>query len=106
MTEHEVLSLIDSKLRTGFEVERIILFGSRARGNARPDSDFDVLVIADSSTPFVRRQAEARQLLGHRKFPLDLLVYTPEEVRAAEAITGSAVYWALREGRVFRAAEA
>ena len=37
--------------------EKIVLFGSRARGNPRPDSDLDVLVIADSREPRYRRSA-------------------------------------------------
>ena len=34
-----------------FKPLRVILFGSRARGDARPDSDIDLLVVVDDDTP-------------------------------------------------------
>jgi predicted nucleotidyltransferase len=37
--------------------KKILLFGSRARGDARPESDIDLLVIADSTEPRYRRSA-------------------------------------------------
>lgn len=39
----------------GSHVHRIVLFGSQARGDAREDSDFDLLVVVDETTPEVRR---------------------------------------------------
>jgi predicted nucleotidyltransferase len=103
MNELDVLRLIRDRLSTVFEIDRLILFGSRATGKARSDSDYDVLVIAKTRIPFVKRQTKARLALGPRDFALDLLVYTPAEARRASALTGSAVYWALREGREFDA---
>jgi predicted nucleotidyltransferase len=40
--------------RLGSRVRRIVLFGSRARGDARSDSDYDVLVVVDRRSPEVR----------------------------------------------------
>lgn len=60
---------------------QIVLFGSHARGEARPDSDVDLLVVHDTdrTNRDVRRQLE--QLFLDRRFGLDLIVRTPEEVR-------------------------
>ncbi len=48
-----------------FNPRRVILFGSRARGDARPDSDIDLLVVVDDDTPpekvTLRAGFEARQ---------------------------------------------
>ena len=99
MNDIDVLKFIRDRLGNIFKIDRLILFGSRASGTAGSDSDYDVLVIARSRVPFVRRQTRARLALGPRDFALDLLVYTPAEARRAAALTGSAVYWALREGK-------
>jgi predicted nucleotidyltransferase len=45
------------RVRVGPRVRRIVLFGSRARGDARDDSDYDVLVVVD------RRSSEVRKTL-------------------------------------------
>ncbi len=59
---------------------RVILFGSRARGAETPRSDLDLLVIQDSGkrNREVRRQIE--YLLWGRRFGIDLIVRTPQEV--------------------------
>lgn len=92
------------RMREAFVVHRILLFGSRARGEAREGSDLDVLVIADSNVPFVQRQAIAYQAMTGRKFSLDLVVCTPEEFESARGVIGSAAYWADKEGRLVYAA--
>lgn len=50
MTEWErnILGELKSRLAATLPLERLILFGSRARGDARDDSDFDVLVVVDA----------------------------------------------------------
>jgi uncharacterized protein len=58
--------------------EKIILFGSRARGDARLASDFDVLVIMESSEPSYRRDAPLYAALADLPVEVDVLVYTPE----------------------------
>ncbi len=103
MSEQEVLQFIHTQLSKTFVVERMILFGSRGRGTAGPDSDYDVLVIANSEIPFGRRQGEARIALGRKHFPLDLFVYTPAEAAFEGAIPGSTVFFAEKEGKIFNA---
>jgi uncharacterized protein len=100
MSEKDVVELVCRRMRAVFDVRKILLFGSRATGSARPDSDYDVLVIADTDVPFIERQGKALLALGPRDFAIDLLVYTPSEAERAAAIPGSALYWAEREGQV------
>ncbi len=95
------MELVRTKLKKLFRIQKLILFGSHAKGTATDSSDYDVLVVADSDVPFVQRQGEALLALGRRPFPIDLLVYTPKELERAASIPGSAVYWALREGREY-----
>lgn len=61
------------------EAERVILFGSLARGEEGADSDLDLVVVKRTSLPFWRRVAEIRNLLKPR-VAADVLVYTPEEI--------------------------
>ena len=63
-----------------FSAERVILFGSYARGTVTEDSDFDLLVIGPFEGRSVDRSVEIRMELRPR-FPMDLLVRTPEKVR-------------------------
>lgn len=60
--------------------EKIILFGSWAWGNPGPDSDVDLLVIKHSLKSRLQRERELGAMLFPRKIPLDLLVYTPDEL--------------------------
>jgi predicted nucleotidyltransferase len=57
--------------------EKIILFGSRARGDARPNSDFDLLVIKESNEPGYQRDAPLYHALAGLNVEVDVLVYTP-----------------------------
>ena len=86
------------------EPEQVILFGSRARGDARPDSDVDLVVIeADPFGPSRDRHAEAvrlwRALAGFR-VPKDILVYSQSEVDYWCDSLNHVLARALREGKV------
>lgn len=79
---------------------RVILFGSRARGEADDGSDFDVLVIEpeveDTAREAVRLRRQLRDLLA----PIDVVVVDRELARRRAAVRGTMVERALREGRV------
>ena len=82
----------------GYHPQRIILFGSVARGEADADSDLDVLVIKDTTDPFVRR-LEAMAELCPLGVHADILVYTPHELRQMVDDGNPFILQALREGR-------
>jgi predicted nucleotidyltransferase len=84
----------------GFDPEKIILFGSHARGTGGPDSDADLLVVmpVEGSKREVAIKIEIK--LAGIGMPKDVIVATPEEVERYRDITGTLVYPALREGRV------
>lgn len=60
-----------------FKPQKIILFGSYARGNPRPESDVDLLVVMDTKLKDVRQAIEICQQIEYR-FGLDLIVHTPK----------------------------
>jgi predicted nucleotidyltransferase len=82
-----------------FHPERIILFGSYARGEATPDSDVDMLVIM----PFRGkgfRQATKIRLRVDATFPMDLLCRRPAEVRKRLAMGDNFMREILDQGRL------
>ncbi|MEA1052832.1 nucleotidyltransferase domain-containing protein [Lamprobacter modestohalophilus] len=84
--------------------EAIILFGSRARGDARPDSDIDLLVI--EREPFgpgrsrIKEAARLYRALGDVPASKDLLVYSRDEVADRRSTPSHVVGRACREGRL------
>ncbi len=79
--------------------ERIILFGSAARGEAKPDSDLDLLVVADVEH---RRETERRiyRSIFGVGVPVDVVVVTTEDVERYKDSPALAIRPALREGKV------
>ncbi len=86
-----------------FDPDQISLFGSRARGTARPDSDVDLLVVLPFKGTKRAKQVEMRIALHDIRVPKDILVATPEEVARHRNIVGTLIYPALREGKVLYA---
>jgi uncharacterized protein len=84
--------------------DRVILFGSAARGEVGPDSDVDLLVVEKESAFEGRsRWAESsriRKALWRFPVPIDILLFTPEEVEKWKDATNHVIARSLREGRV------
>jgi len=79
---------------------KIILFGSHARNEARPDSDLDFLVVHESSQPRYARSAPIYTALADIPIEVDVMVYTPAEVEEWREVPQAFVTTAIREGRV------
>lgn len=62
-----------------YEPDQIVLFGSRARGEADQYSDYDVVVIKRTTRPFLDRLQDMVPYLVEFRRPAEILVYTPEE---------------------------
>ena len=80
--------------------ERILLFGSRANGQFRSDSDYDLLVVVPTTMRPARRGATLRLALRRFTASFDLLVVTPDEFEELVEMKSSAVYSAVVEGQV------
>jgi len=89
-----------SRITEQLHPQRIILFGSRARGQARSDSDFDLLIIAPSTEPRWRRTVPVYRLLAGLGVPKDIVWWTPEEVAEWRDVKSHFIHTAIREGRV------
>jgi predicted nucleotidyltransferase len=100
VTQPECLAEAVRRIARQFDPLRIILFGSWARGDARPDSDIDLLVVL----PYVENKRQVAVRIGNALSDLpaskDIIVTTPEEIVARGNIIGDVLRPALREGKV------
>jgi predicted nucleotidyltransferase len=83
-----------------FDPLRIILFGSWARGDARPDSDLDLLVVLPRIENKRRAAVEILRALNGLPVSKDVVVTTPEEIAARGNVVGYVLRPALQEGKV------
>lgn len=83
-----------------FNPEKIILFGSYARGTAGPDSDVDLMVVMPVNGSRRQKQIEVRVALHGIRMAKDIVVVTPEDVEKRKDIVGSLIRPAVREGKV------
>jgi predicted nucleotidyltransferase len=83
-SDASVLESIAARLRQEYGAERVLLFGSAARGEAGPDSDVDLLVVKPTTEEFFHRLGSVQRILRHHRHGLDIspIVLTPAELRA------------------------
>jgi predicted nucleotidyltransferase len=79
---------------------KVILFGSRARGDADEGSDFDFLVIEDEVENRLAEAVRLRRALGDFNAPVDLIVMDAALAERRAKVRGTMVHRAFREGRV------
>ena len=84
----------------GARPTKVILFGSYATGDAREDSDVDLLVVERKLVNKRDEMVRLRRLLRPFRIPVDVLVVSEEEFNDWSHLSGTALYWANREGKV------
>lgn len=101
----EVIQHIVDKLLAEYAPQKVILFGSYAYGNPRPDSDIDLLVVKETSERFIERWVTVRRILSdpERTLPLETIVLTPEEVSRRLAIGDQFLAEIMEKGEVLYA---
>ncbi|MFA5816600.1 MAG: nucleotidyltransferase domain-containing protein [Bacteroidales bacterium] len=95
----EKISEIVKKIASGYNPDKIILFGSYATGNQNEDSDLDLLVIKESDLPRPQRTVQVRKMLYGSMIPIDLIVYTPKEIEESKENRFSFVFEVLNTGK-------
>ena len=80
--------------------EKIILFGSYARGETGHDSDLDLLVIVPGVKRLRAESVRVRRALRGLLIPIDVILATPEQIKRLGGIAGLIYHTALSEGKV------
>jgi len=100
MVTEQALREIADKIVAATHPQAVILFGSLARGEAGPDSDLDLMIVAESDKPRIERYGEVRRLFRGMGIGMDILVYTPEEFAQFQSVPGSLTHTVAHEGRI------
>lgn len=104
ITELKTKEYIDQiKKRTikQIDLDKIILFGSYARGDYNSDSDIDIVFIIDDKSENKRNiKHKIDNILKDRFLPIDIIIYTKDEFRNKENIVGTLPYTIIREGEI------
>lgn len=83
-----------------FHPKRIILFGSQGTSHQRKDSDIDLFIEMETPLSPPERSIQISRLFGIRPWSLDVVVYTPKEVKKWQKIHGSMLSIIQKSGKV------
>jgi uncharacterized protein len=95
-----ILSDIVQRLVSAIDPDKLVLFGSRARGRGEPDSDYDILIIKGEPNPAHRRTGPLYRKLHGIPNSVDLLWFTPQEVDEWSEVRQHVATQAVRNGIV------
>lgn len=99
------LAEIVRRLVEAFQPERIYLFGSKARGDAGPDSDYDLMILVPETSELGYRLAQrAHSLLWDTGTATDVLVWSEERFQSRLHLHASLPATIVREGQLLYAA--
>lgn len=99
-TVNEKIDELVRRVVSQFHPEKVILFGSYARGTAGTDSDADVLVVMPVKGSKRKKANEIDVALVGIDLPVDVIVVTPEEFERQKNQIGTIIYPALKEGKM------
>lgn len=100
MVSQEILNEAARRLVEKFNPEKIILFGSQARGTADSRSDIDLLVISPIKEKRRKLMVEMNRVLTELEYAFDIIILTREEFERDRKIPGTIGRYASREGTI------
>lgn len=98
----DVGAIIDEMVRrlvARFDPEKVILFGSRARGDARPDSDVDLLVVMPVTAALFRMMTQMRSEVHGLGLPTDIVILSSDQLVRFANVSGTISFAATHEGK-------
>jgi predicted nucleotidyltransferase len=99
MVDERILRQAVKRIVAAAQPRRVILFGSRGRGDADAGSDLDLMVIKPHVPDKYAEMIRLHEAVGGIGVGVDVLVYSEAEVEERRDWCTSPVYWALRECR-------
>lgn len=81
LSDNKELEKILEKIKSRYKPSAVILFGSRARGDYKPWSDYDLLIIAEFKKKYMERIGEIFELLSDARIVVEPHPYTLEEAK-------------------------
>ncbi|MAF12369.1 hypothetical protein CMK11_18140 [Candidatus Poribacteria bacterium] len=103
--EDAILTDICDAIRSAVSARAVYLFGSRARGDARPDSDYDILVVTWDTRPDAETRTRISEAVGSHSPPVELRYVTAGEFEWRRRFTNTIERGADREGLVLHMAD-
>ena len=100
MTAQTAIRRMTNRIAKRFKPDKIVLFGSHARGTAGPDSDVDLLVIMPLNGSRREMATSIDMSLVGVNLPADVIVMSPDDVKRNRRQVGKVVHSAMREGKV------
>jgi uncharacterized protein len=94
------IKAISERLKSEYNAEKVILFGSYARGEATEDSDVDIFIIAPTQERFYERMATVRKVIRDLRngTPIAPIILTKEEINKRLEIKDQFIQSILEEG--------
>jgi predicted nucleotidyltransferase len=104
ISRHEIDRIINRIVEV-YQPEKVILFGSYAGGNVREDSDLDLFLIKQTNEEPVARAAGIRKELRDFFVPMDILIFTPDEIERDKDRKYTFIHNVLKSGRIVYAGQ-
>jgi len=100
MIPEKKINEVVERIVSNVNPEKVILFGSYAEGNPDNNSDLDIIVVKEMNIPRHKRSREIKKYLRGVKVPIDLIVYSQDEIDEWKDNEHSFISKALKSGRV------
>ena len=100
MLTQETIQIAVDRILAVAKPNKVIMFGSYARGNANEDSDLDLMVVEPEVSNKSDEMIRLRSAIGSIGVGVDILVCSETEAKRRGQVPGTVIYWALKEGKV------
>ena len=105
MIKPKKIKKIVDQIKKKYKPEKVILFGSFAYGKPNKDSDVDLFIVKKTKETRIKRHLKVDRMLLDRDIPLDILVYTPQEIKKRISLGDFFIKNIIQKGKILYAKE-